>query len=219
MAGEALAVNGTTQACIGVLPSRMVVYLLLAGCLFAELGYRQVWHKLTVGLGKLPVANPARNSSATWAPRTSFRTRPTLPRPSVTWFPGGRSVGRSRTRLSGSRRSPRRGRVRGIRRCRGGPAAREPRAASRHPPRESGAAELSSLAAAGKLTLRVANTPPPAWPQAHAGAAEAARMGAMTWARSANRAAMVREGWARRDSGVSGRGLSERPFPRNFLRS
>ena len=29
------------------LPARVVVYLLLAGCLFAGLGYRQVWHKLT----------------------------------------------------------------------------------------------------------------------------------------------------------------------------
>jgi len=40
----------------------VVVYLLLAGCLFAELGYRQVWHKLTVGLGKLPVASPGDNA-------------------------------------------------------------------------------------------------------------------------------------------------------------
>jgi Insertion element 4 transposase N-terminal/Transposase DDE domain len=36
------------------LPARVVVYLLLAGCLFAELGYRQVWGKLTAGLGGLP---------------------------------------------------------------------------------------------------------------------------------------------------------------------
>jgi len=28
---------------LGSLPARVVVYLLLAGCLFAELGYRQVW--------------------------------------------------------------------------------------------------------------------------------------------------------------------------------
>jgi Insertion element 4 transposase N-terminal/Transposase DDE domain len=40
------------------LPSRVVVYLLLAGCLFAELGYGQVWHRLTAGLGGLPVASP-----------------------------------------------------------------------------------------------------------------------------------------------------------------
>lgn len=36
------------------LPARVVVYLLLAGCLFAELGYPQVWGKLTAGLGGLP---------------------------------------------------------------------------------------------------------------------------------------------------------------------
>ena len=41
------------------LPARVVVYLLLAGCLFAELGYRQVWGKLTAGLEGLPVAVPA----------------------------------------------------------------------------------------------------------------------------------------------------------------
>ena len=40
------------------LPARVVVYLLLAGCLFAELGYAQVWHRLAAGLGGLPVAVP-----------------------------------------------------------------------------------------------------------------------------------------------------------------
>ena len=40
------------------LPARVVVYLLLAGCLFAELGYSQVWHRLTAGLDGLPVAAP-----------------------------------------------------------------------------------------------------------------------------------------------------------------
>ena len=40
------------------LPARVVVYLLLAGCLFAELGYSQVWHRLTAGLDGLPVAVP-----------------------------------------------------------------------------------------------------------------------------------------------------------------
>ena len=42
MVDQALVATGTTQARIRVLPSRVVVYLLLAGCLFAELGYRQV---------------------------------------------------------------------------------------------------------------------------------------------------------------------------------
>jgi len=42
------------------LPARVVVYLLLAGCLFAELGYAQVWCRLTAGLGGLtPVAPTA----------------------------------------------------------------------------------------------------------------------------------------------------------------
>jgi Insertion element 4 transposase N-terminal/Transposase DDE domain len=35
------------------LPARVVVYLLLAGCLFAELGYPQVWGRLTAGLDRL----------------------------------------------------------------------------------------------------------------------------------------------------------------------
>ena len=40
------------------LPARVVVYLLLAGCLFAELGYCQVWGRLTAGLEGLPAAAP-----------------------------------------------------------------------------------------------------------------------------------------------------------------
>jgi len=40
------------------LPARVVVYLLLAGCLFAELGYSQVWQRLTAGLDGLPGAAP-----------------------------------------------------------------------------------------------------------------------------------------------------------------
>jgi phage baseplate assembly protein W len=41
------------------LPARVVVYLLLAGCLFAELGYSQVWGRLTAGLEGLPLPDPA----------------------------------------------------------------------------------------------------------------------------------------------------------------
>jgi hypothetical protein len=47
-----------TQRRVRVLPARVVVYLLLAGCLFAELGYTQVWHRVAAGLGGLPVAVP-----------------------------------------------------------------------------------------------------------------------------------------------------------------
>ncbi len=67
MVDQALAATGTTQARIRVLPARVVVYLLLAGCLFAELGYRQVWHKLTAGLGTLPARMPVRQR--TWLRR------------------------------------------------------------------------------------------------------------------------------------------------------
>ena len=40
------------------LPARVVVYLLLAGCLFADMGYSQVWRRLTAGLAVLPAAVP-----------------------------------------------------------------------------------------------------------------------------------------------------------------
>lgn len=43
------------------LPSRVVVYLLLAGGLFADQGWRQVWDRLTGGLGG-PVPGPSRSS-------------------------------------------------------------------------------------------------------------------------------------------------------------
>jgi transposase IS4-like protein/DDE family transposase len=74
MVDQALAGTGTTQARIRVLPSRVVVYLLLAGGLFAELGYRQVWHKLTAGLGNLPVASPGDN--ALWQARARLGAAP-----------------------------------------------------------------------------------------------------------------------------------------------
>jgi Insertion element 4 transposase N-terminal/Transposase DDE domain len=40
------------------LPARVVVYLLLAGCLFSELGYSRIWRRLTAGLEGLPFAVP-----------------------------------------------------------------------------------------------------------------------------------------------------------------
>jgi hypothetical protein len=40
------------------LPARVVVYLVLAGCLFAELGYGQVWDRLAAGLDGLDAAAP-----------------------------------------------------------------------------------------------------------------------------------------------------------------
>jgi hypothetical protein len=74
MVDQALAATATTQARTRLLPARVMVYLLLAGCLFAELGYRQVWHKLTAGLDGLPVANPSDN--ALWQARTRLGAAP-----------------------------------------------------------------------------------------------------------------------------------------------
>lgn len=41
-----------------MLPSRVVVYLLLAGALFAEIGYTQVWARLVAGLDPAGVSRP-----------------------------------------------------------------------------------------------------------------------------------------------------------------
>jgi hypothetical protein len=74
MVDQALAATSTTQARLRVLPSRVVVYLLLAGCLFAELRYRQVWHKLAAGLGDLPAVRPSDN--ALWQARSRLGAAP-----------------------------------------------------------------------------------------------------------------------------------------------
>jgi Insertion element 4 transposase N-terminal/Transposase DDE domain len=58
MVDDALVRTGTVQRRTRVLPARVVVYLLLAGCLFAELGYGQVWHRLTAGLRGVAVCVP-----------------------------------------------------------------------------------------------------------------------------------------------------------------
>lgn len=58
MVDEALAQTKTVQSRVRALPSRVVVYLLLAACLFPELGYLGVWGKLTAGLAGVPVAAP-----------------------------------------------------------------------------------------------------------------------------------------------------------------
>lgn len=51
MVDAALQATGACQRRLRDLPSRVVVYLLLAGCLFPEVGYNAVWRKLTAGLG------------------------------------------------------------------------------------------------------------------------------------------------------------------------
>jgi hypothetical protein len=58
MVDEALAQTRTVQRRMRDLPSRVVVYLLLAACLFPDLGYPGVWRKLAEGLAGLPVAAP-----------------------------------------------------------------------------------------------------------------------------------------------------------------
>jgi hypothetical protein len=58
MVDAALSETGRMQRRIRSLPSRVVIYLLLAGALFAECGYLQVWVRLTGGLDGLAVATP-----------------------------------------------------------------------------------------------------------------------------------------------------------------
>jgi hypothetical protein len=64
MVDDVLAATGGTQVRIRDLPSRVVVYLLLAAGLFAELGYRQVWARLVAGLDGLAVATPTSSALA-----------------------------------------------------------------------------------------------------------------------------------------------------------
>jgi hypothetical protein len=54
----ALKTTRAVQHRVRLLPSRVVVYLLLAGALFAEIGYRQVWERLVAGLDPATVAAP-----------------------------------------------------------------------------------------------------------------------------------------------------------------
>lgn len=58
MVDAVLTETGKVQARVRDLPSRVVVYLLLAGGLFAEIGYRQVWARMTAGLDPAAVATP-----------------------------------------------------------------------------------------------------------------------------------------------------------------
>lgn len=59
MVDAALTATRTTQARLRDLPSRVVVYLLLAACLFPEVGYLGVWCKLTAGLAGIPTVTPS----------------------------------------------------------------------------------------------------------------------------------------------------------------
>ena len=64
MVDAVLAETGTVQRRVRDLPSRVVVYLLLAAALFADLGYRQVWARMIAGLGGLSVAVPTAGALA-----------------------------------------------------------------------------------------------------------------------------------------------------------
>lgn len=59
MVDEILVATRRVQQRIRLLPARVVVYLILAGCLFAELGYPLVWQQLTAGLTELDLAEPS----------------------------------------------------------------------------------------------------------------------------------------------------------------
>ena len=58
MVDDVLARTRKLQRRGRVLPARVMVYLLLAGGLFAELGCPQVWRRLTAGLGGSAVITP-----------------------------------------------------------------------------------------------------------------------------------------------------------------
>ncbi|WP_147404332.1 IS4 family transposase, partial [Nocardia panacis] len=67
MVDAALEATASVQARVRDLPSRVVVYLLLAGALFEGMGYSQVWSRLVAGVGAV-VASPG-SSALTQARR------------------------------------------------------------------------------------------------------------------------------------------------------
>ncbi|HZK04840.1 MAG TPA: transposase domain-containing protein [Actinomycetaceae bacterium] len=58
MVDAALGQTRTAQKRVRDLPSRVVVYLLLAGALLAEYGYRGTWAQMTAGLHGPGIATP-----------------------------------------------------------------------------------------------------------------------------------------------------------------
>jgi hypothetical protein len=59
MVDVALTEVGAVQRRVRALPSRVVVYLLLAAALFTDQGYGQVWARMVAGLEHLPGWAPA----------------------------------------------------------------------------------------------------------------------------------------------------------------
>nr|WSZ96788.1 IS4 family transposase [Streptomyces sp. NBC_00857] len=64
MVDAALSATRAVQCRLRDLPSRVVVYLVLARCLFPETGYPGVWRKLTGALADLPVVPPTASALA-----------------------------------------------------------------------------------------------------------------------------------------------------------
>jgi len=64
MVDAALAETASVQRRVRALPSRVVVYLLLAACLFPELGYCGVWRKLAAGLDGISPGVPTAGAVA-----------------------------------------------------------------------------------------------------------------------------------------------------------
>jgi hypothetical protein len=74
MVDAVLTETGRTQQRVRVLPSRVVVYLVLAAGLFAEVGYLGVWDKLVAGLDGLGLARPS--GTAVWQARIRVGVAP-----------------------------------------------------------------------------------------------------------------------------------------------
>ncbi len=74
MVDAVLAETGKTQQRLRQLPSRVVVYLLLAAGLFEDIGYLGVWRKLVAGLDGLAVASPS--ATGLWHARLRVSVAP-----------------------------------------------------------------------------------------------------------------------------------------------
>ena len=70
---EALTAARAVQSRVRDLPSRVVVYLLLAACLFPEVGYPGVWRKLTAGLDGIPHRDTDRRRVGAGPPQGRYR--------------------------------------------------------------------------------------------------------------------------------------------------
>lgn len=73
MVDEALAATNTTQCRLRDLPSRVVIYLLLAAGLFPEVGYPGVWRKLTAAMAGIATATPTAGALAQARRRVGVR--------------------------------------------------------------------------------------------------------------------------------------------------